>query len=105
MTHTNGWSNRGDRVHARVLAEFVDMSALCSTSGTRRRRERERCQQVDQLSWRFLNSMEFGSGFASEQDAIQMLAPPVVMWIFGWVARQLAIAVIKALWREWHAEE
>lgn len=51
----------------------------------------------------FCGRMQTDAPFASEDEAINSLAPMAV-WIFGWAARQFAILVIRALWRRWHQE-
>lgn len=51
----------------------------------------------------FSDTMQGNAPFATEDEAIQALAP-VAVWFIGWAARQFAIFVIKSLWRRWHAE-
>ena len=88
-------------IHARsvtadVLQNFLPLACTHDSEITEWRKK----QKAERYCNNFCRAM-IHDPFASEQDAINAIAPAAV-WIFGWAARKFAILVIKALWRRWH---
>lgn len=86
---------------ASALAEFqceaVPQHGGRSESGRRYRRR----QCVTETTGRFTAAMSSANPPRSEEEAVARLAP-VAAWFFSWLIQQLAIQVIKFLWRKWH---
>lgn len=83
-----------------VLREVVPVAAA-KDRAARRRQAAETAAATKHCN-RFISKMESSSPFESEDEAIMTLAP-IAVWFIGWAARQLAILVIKAIWRRWQA--
>jgi hypothetical protein len=82
-----------------VLMEVVPM---CDQANAQHRsRQARQVRDANRYCDQFFDVMLSDDYFITEQHAINSLAPTAV-WIFGWIARQFAIRVIKALWRRWH---
>lgn len=71
----------------------------CSVPEEPRRSNRRR--RVTEITNRFLSSMASASPPRTEAEAIAALTP-ITAWLLSWLIRQLAIQVIKFLWRRWH---
>lgn len=59
-------------------------------------------RSVEKWFNRFAVRMNSSRPFESPEEAIAAIAP-AAFWIFGWAARQLAMAVIRFLWDRWHS--
>lgn len=73
---------------------------VAGTSAADHQRQAAQIRQANKYCDSFFDQQEFGSPFETEQDAVNAMAP-IAVWFIGWAARQFAIMVIKALWREW----
>jgi len=88
-------------IRRRVLMEVIPVSAVNVKRGYEKRAGK--LVQATKYCDDFFEAMTTGTGYASEEEAIQKLAP-IAGWFIGWAARKFAIMVIKALWRHWHSD-
>ncbi len=81
-----------------VLMEF------CSINGNAGPKEilenDRRRKRVEKWCDKFIDRMLSADPFKTEEEAINGIAP-VLSFLFWWAARQLAIAVVRSLWRRW----
>ncbi len=82
-----------------IQREVCPLSA--SADKAARRKHARDLEAVEGHCRRFIAVMDSGSPFETVDDAIMALAP-VAWWFIGWAARQLAILVIKAIWKRWN---
>jgi hypothetical protein len=86
-------------IRNRVIQQVIPVS---SSLNEKQRKERDgKIIKANRYCDLFFAEMLTGNGLRSEAEAIQKIAP-VAIWFIGWLARQFAVQVIKALWREWH---
>lgn len=91
---------------AAAYAEF-DCGPVACTSSQRSRMSRgqaKRRDKVTQTTVEFTDLMLSPQAPQTEDEAVKLLSP-VTAWLLSWLVRQLAIQVIKFLWRKWHAEK
>lgn len=81
-----------------VQREVCPLSAGAGASA--RRKHAKDLEATERHCRRFAALMESDAPFETVDDAIMALAP-IAVWFIGWAARQLAILVIKAIWRRW----
>jgi hypothetical protein len=86
----------------RILSDAVDIFCPVVSGASEKEQAHAKNQSAKVRKWgnRFFDRMEGRSPFQSEEEAIEAIAP-VVIWGFGWAARQLAMMVIRFLWRQW----
>jgi len=84
-------------IRRNVMQRVIPVAAA---SAADRKRQAAQIRDANKYCDSFFDQQEFGSPFKCEQEAIKAMAP-LAVWFIGWAARQFAIMVIKALWREW----
>jgi len=96
--------------HGRMLAaafvEFDCGPVACAGSQRARmsRGQTRRRDRVSQTCVEFTDLMLSPRAPRTEEEAVAMLAP-VTAWLLQWLVQQLAISVIKFLWRKWQEGE
>ncbi len=82
-----------------VIMEF------CTPNGSAGPKEllenEKRRRRVDRWCDKFIDGMLGPKPYQSEEEAIGAIAP-VAVWFIGWAVRQLAIAVLRSLWKRWN---
>jgi hypothetical protein len=87
-----------------VLVQVVpeeDMS-LCSASdrSAKQADRKDRLARANRLIDRFILRQISTDPFETPEQAIKALAP-IAVWFIGYIARQFAIMVIRAVWESW----
>lgn len=93
----------GDRMlRDRILADAVDVfcPVISGASPSEKSHAKSKSAKVRRWGNRFFDRMESSNPFESEAEAVEAIAP-IVIWGFGWAARQLAIMVLSYLWNQW----
>lgn len=94
----------GELNRLRSAAVFTFCEPLsASASPLQRLNHTNERRSVERYCNRFFARMNSSRPFESPEEAISAIAP-VAVWIFGWAARQFAMAVLHFLWARWHAE-
>jgi hypothetical protein len=89
-----------NRMRSSAVFRFCD-SMSASASFSERAAHASRRTAVERHCNRFFARMNSTRPFASSDEAVKALAP-IAFLVINWAARQLAIAVIRWLWHQWH---
>jgi hypothetical protein len=89
--------NNAEKLKNDTLQLFASDSGLYGSP----REKKKRRDHVEGLCDRFITRMQSDRPFRTEDEAIQSMAP-ILAYLFWWAARQLAIAVIRYMWRHWN---
>lgn len=86
----------------KILADAIDVFCpiISGASASEKSRAKNESAKVRRWGNRFFDRMESERPFKNETEAVEAIAP-IVIWGFGWAARQLAIMVITYLWNHW----
>lgn len=92
---------RNDVLEQVVLAEDLSRCSSPSERSAKRAERAKRVAKANGLIDRFVLRQVSDEPFETPEQAIQALAP-IAVWIFGYLARQFAIMVIRAVWDSWN---
>ena len=92
---------RTDAELKRIRTAVLQSTTVCASNGGKPLNKRQ-AAKADRYCNTFIENMNSETPLYESEDAAINAIAPIAVWFFGWAARQFAIWVIKALWREWH---